>query len=165
MHPTNAACMIRVLDRTNPRMGPDSMHCRLTQRCMPHSGTSIRMDKYLQIYVAPPKVDSSKGPKPVRDHGSMCDVRDHDSICFVETLSGWRAQGCLFFLPEFSVGGVGGEREGRPLTTDRRAGDRARQSVNTFLSGMCNMYTRSGWHAQGCFLWVVVGVVGASPDN
>ena len=65
--------------------------------------TSICMDKYLQIYVAPPKVDSGKGPKPVPDHSSMCNVGDHDSRCFVETLAGCRTQGCLFVLPELSL--------------------------------------------------------------
>ena len=98
--------MIRVLDRTNPRMGPDSMHpLKLVMHAPFRAGsrTSICMDKYLQIYVAPLKVDSGKGPKPVPDHGSMCNVGDHDSRCFVETLAGCRTQGCLFVLPELSL--------------------------------------------------------------
>ena len=107
MHLTNAACMIRVLDKRFP--GRVQTACtRLTLRCMPHSElvlvrVSADMAHYLQIYVAPPKMDSGKGPKPVPDHGSMCNVGDHDSRCFVETLAGCRTQGCLFVLPELSL--------------------------------------------------------------
>ena len=98
--------MIRVLDRTNPRNG-SRQHAplKISDACPIWVGarTSICMDKYLQIYVAPLKVDSGKGPKPVPDHGSMCNVGDHDSRCFVETLAGCRTQGCLFVLPELSL--------------------------------------------------------------